>query len=279
MGKVFLRIIVAGLILALGVLILLNTVFKQAATTKAYEFLSASLADDGQITRLNSGLDDMPEFNAKYQNFFIILDEELNTLKDVYPLLVGIKAKDDSMIKDLLSNIKILDKELQMANKKVSKYNETKTNADLDMDYYVEQVKTNVISALNSLEKVNLSLNNFLVKDYYKGLIFQKMFRYKLKTIYAKAYLTYAQEDYNSADSASALSSYQSLVNEFDTSSDTKLVKLNRIMDLSVKVDMEKVVIDFNKYLLETSADPEKNVKIIQFRDNLVNDLGLFVKA
>lgn len=264
MKKVILRLIVAGILLALIVLVLMLTVFKTPATMQAYQTIDKALASQGQITTLSKGLnDDLPEFTAKYGKMVEIYQNELDTLNITYVKLYYMRDVNDEKMTTVSTVMEELTNALNNANNQIKNLKDLKQSSGtvIEINSYIETIKEHVVNALTKISQVNNIISDSLLKYYYKENYSETLFLNKLKSVIAKEYYTFGAEDPNSMEAISAYNFYKFLLNKghnFVQASDIKECYI--MLESAKKVNLERLVCDFKDYAKEYELkDDEQN--------------------
>lgn len=273
MKKVILRLIVAAIAVALIVLILLNTVFKVPATEQAYNELSAALSSEGDITKLSDDLsnNEFSSFKDKYGDYLIVFDSEMQTLNSLYPKLMYMKGVEDESVSEVTEYLNKMKESLNRANIAIDECVKAQQDGTtLDMEYYMEQIKTDIINCMNNNIALNNVLNDFILKHYFNQKYSEELFMQKIKTLYAKKYFSVAAKDYASAHN-NELVQYDK-VSKYKASVLDNAVEMNEIMNISTSVNLDRIVNDLDKYKEENKENEQlsKDIeKVANFLDKI----------
>lgn len=273
MKKVILRLIVAAIAVALIVLILLNTVFKVPATEQAYNELSAALSSEGDITKLSDDLsnNEFSSFKDKYGDYLIVFDSEMQTLNSLYPKLMYMKGVEDESVSEVTEYLNKMKESLNRANIAIDECVKAQQDGTtLDMEYYMEQIKTDIINCMNNNIALNNVLNDFILKHYFNQKYSEELFMQKIKTLYAKKYFSVAAKDYASAHN-NELVQYDK-VSKYKASILDNAVEMNEIMNISTSVNLDRIVNDLDKYKEENKENEQlsKDIeKVANFLDKI----------
>ena len=273
MKKVILRLIVAAIAVALIVLILLNTVFKVPATEQAYNELSTALSSEGDITKLSDDLsnNEFSSFKDKYGDYLIVFDSEMQTLNSLYPKLMYMKGVEDESVSEVTEYLNKMKESLNRANIAIDECVKAQQDGTtLDMEYYMEQIKTDIINCMNNNIALNNVLNDFILKHYFNQKYSEELFMQKIKTLYAKKYFSVAAKDYASAHN-NELVQYDK-VSKYKASVLDNAVEMNEIMNISTSVNLDRIVNDLDKYKEENKENEQlsKDIeKVANFLDKI----------
>lgn len=273
MKKVILRLIVAAIAVALIVLILLNTVFKMPATEQAYNELSTALSSEGDITKLSNDLsnNEFSSFKDKYGDYLIVFDSEMQTLHSLYPKLMYMKGIDDESVTEVTNYLNKMKESLNRANIAIDECVKAQSEGTaLDMEYYMEQIKNDIINCMDNTIALNSVLNDFILKHYFSQKYSEELFMQKIKTLYAKKYFSVAAKDYASAHN-NELVQYDK-VSKYKASILDNAVEMNEIMNISTSVNLDRIVNDLDKYKEENNENEQlsKDIeKVANFLDKI----------
>ena len=273
MKKVILRLIVAAIAVALIVLILLNTVFKMPATEQAYNELSTALSSEGDITKLSNDLsnNEFSSFKNKYGDYLIVFDSEMQTLHSLYPKLMYMKGIDDESVTEVTNYLNKMKESLNRANIAIDECVKAQSEGTaLDMEYYMEQIKNDIINCMDNTIALNSVLNDFILKHYFSQKYSEELFMQKIKTLYAKKYFSVAAKDYASAHN-NELVQYDK-VSKYKASILDNAVEMNEIMNISTSVNLDRIVNDLDKYKEENNENEQlsKDIeKVANFLDKI----------
>ncbi len=273
MKKVILRLIVAAIAVALIVLILLNTVFKVPATEQAYNELSTALSSEGDITKLSNDLsnNEFSSFKDKYGDYLIVFDSEMQTLHSLYPKLMYMKGVEDESVSEVTEYLNKMKESLNRANIAIDECVKAQSEGTaLDMEYYMEQIKNDIINCMDNTIALNSVLNDFILKHYFSQKYSEELFMQKIKTLYAKKYFSVAAKDYASAHN-NELVQYDK-VSKYKASILDNAVEMNEIMNISTSVNLDRIVNDLDKYKEENNENEQlsKDIeKVANFLDKI----------
>lgn len=167
MKKVFLRLLVAGVILAIIVVVLLNTVFKADASIETHNEIAKSLSTNGQITKLSEMLDD-EEVKTQFPNIVLVINNEIDTLADLYTKIIATKQNSDKKTDSMLKSLKALENSLEKSNKQLDKLKTTQADGNLKKKM-VQDFESYLNDSMVNLKDLNQSLIEYLIDYYYKN--------------------------------------------------------------------------------------------------------------
>lgn len=167
MKKVFLRLLVAGVILAIIVVVLLNTIFKADASIETHNEIAKSLSTKGQITQLSEMLDD-DEVKTQFPNMVVVLTNEIASLKGLYTKIIATEQNSDKKTDLMLKSLKALERSLEEANAKLNNLKTTQADGNLKKKL-VQDLKEYLNDSMVNLKNLNQSLIEYLIDYYYKN--------------------------------------------------------------------------------------------------------------
>lgn len=275
LGKMVIRIVVAGLILALIVLILMVTVFKVSSSQRAYNSLNDAFSPSGTITSMTEELNDFQEFDAEYGDYIVVFKSELVTLQSCYTKLYFVGKIDDAQIDGISNQLDEMKKSLEEATKLIKDVNEGKrVNTELNVETYVQSLKPKIVNALSKVLAINCSLQEFLTTNYYNGEYYEQPFLNKLKSFIAKQYYIVADKDYGGELAQELFNFYNYLATiGFDNSDITKTSELNSVLKVLKDVNLFKMVDNITAYKNDYVKDTAKTAMIEQV-ENYINSIS-----
>lgn len=275
LGKMVIRIVVAGLILALIVLILMVTVFKVSSSQRAYNSLNDAFSPSGTITSMTEELNDFQEFDAEYGDYIVVFKSELVTLQSCYTKLYFVGKIDDAQIDGISNQLDEMKKSLEEATKLIKDVNEGKrVNTELNVETYVQSLKPKIVNALAKVLAINCSLQEFLTTNYYNGEYYEQPFLNKLKSFIAKQYYIVADKDYGGELAQELFNFYNYLATiGFDNSDITKTSELNSVLKVLKDVNLFKMVDNITAYKNDYVKDTAKTAMIEQV-ENYINSIS-----
>ena len=198
MKKVFLRLIVAAVIVALVAVVLMNTVFKTESSLKTHNVIASSLSANGEITRLNKMFQDA-NVEEQFKKEVDAVNFEINTLSHLYTKIIVTKKNSDSKTKTMLSSLEKLEKSLNNANEKYKKIEKSNVPNDSELKIaMVNDLKDELNASIEDLTNLNLCLIEYLIEYYYNNNYDTDIMLNYIKVAYAKNYFTTKSEaDYN----------------------------------------------------------------------------------
>lgn len=264
MKKVFLRLLVAGVILAIIVVVLLNTVFKADASIETHNEIAKSLSTNGQITKLSEMLDD-EEVKTQFPNIVLVINNEIDTLADLYTKIIATEQNSDKKTDSMLKSLKALESSLEKSNKKLDNIKATQADGDLKKKM-VQDLGSHLKDSMISLKDLNQSLIEYLIDYYYKN---------SYDTVIALSYIKIAlAQNVITTTNEADVKKYKTVA---DTLNSTKTVAylsanvdFNTMLFNCKKINLYKVVTD-NDYIssLDT-ANAEKATQIKNCIDTIV---------
>ncbi|MBQ8749937.1 MAG: hypothetical protein IJZ29_05685 [Clostridia bacterium] len=255
MKKVLLRLLVAGIILALVVVILMNTVFKTESSLKTHDDIAKAISPNGQITKLYQMLED-DEVESQFPNIVYIISSETETLKEFYPMIKVTKENSDKKTETMLKSLEALESNLKKANTKFENIKNSQSTGDVKQRM-VEDLEEVLIKSMDCLQDLNKALMEYLVQYYYGKSYDTNIALHYIKVAYA--------QNYFDDDSISNLQLYQDItVKCKDANYILQLSKdkdFNTLLFNCKSVNIYKIITDEN-YI--TSLDEGKQAKANQ---------------
>lgn len=257
MKKVFLRLLVAGVILAVIVVVLLNTVFKADASIETHNEIAKSLTPNGQIVKLSTMLDD-EEVISQFPDIVLVVDSEIETLKHLYTKIMATEQNSDKKTDKMLKSLKSLENSLKKSNDKLTNIKTTKADGDLKKKM-VQDLQSHLTDSMVSLKNLNQSLIEYLIDYYYKNSYDTVIAISYLKTAVAQNIIT-ASDDANRK-------LYKTLSNALISDEEIGKLSINKDFNTLLfnckKVDLYKIITDSN-YISTLNA--ENTAKANQMR-------------
>ena len=192
MKKVFLRLLVAGVILAVIIVVLLNTVFKADASIETHNEIAKSLTPNGQITKLSTMIDD-EEVISQFPDIVLVFNSEIETLKHLYTKIMATEQNSDKKTDKMLKSLKSLESSLKKSNEKLTNIRTTKADGDLKKRM-VQDLKSLLTESMVSLKNLNQYLIEYLIDYYYKNSYDTVIALSYLKTAVAQNIITLSDD-------------------------------------------------------------------------------------
>ena len=264
MKKVFLRLLIAGVILAIIVVVLLNTVFKADASIETHNEIAKSLSTNGQITKLSEMLDD-EEVKTQFPNIVLVINNEIDTLADLYTKIIATEQNSDKKTDSMLKSLKALESSLEKSNKKLDNLKATQADGDLKKKM-VQDLGSHLKDSMISLKDLNQSLIEYLIDYYYKN---------SYDTVIALSYIKVAlAQNVIATNSDTDVKKYKTVA---DSLNNTKViaylsakVDFNTMQFKCKKVDLYKVITNDNYISSLDTTKAEKATQIKNCIDKIV---------
>lgn len=283
--KYFLRLIVAGIALAVIVVVLMNTVFKTESSIETYKTIANELSPNGEITKLSDVLND-EDVETEHKIYVELLTNEENTLISLYPLILETKANSDKKTTIMLDALKNFKNCLKDVNKDKTNIITSQANTEIRKQMIKDMAK-HLVLATTSLVELNVAMCKYLIEYYYNNNLDANISLKYIQSIYAQLYLqTSAQSNPNEATKAlikQYKANYDNLSKIFKAEHSQKVLNeiskensFNEFLYNARKVSLYKSITDESYYTSienQTAQDVNDYITKVLLGNNYIDDL------